>query len=61
MQGKYTAWGLYRDPDDPRLIVPKPIPAMGWTINVGHRFGPLVLLATGVGAVAAVGMTMLYG
>ena len=44
MSAKYNILGLYRDPNDPRLVVPKRIPAMGWTINLGHRFGPATLL-----------------
>lgn len=40
---KYNAPGLYRDAADPRLIIPKRIPAMGWTINLGHRYGPATL------------------
>ena len=37
MQNGYIAWGFYNDPNDPRLIVPKMNPAMGWTVNLAHR------------------------
>lgn len=53
-QDKYNGWGLYRDPNDPRLIVPKRIPAMGFTINLGHRYGPAALLATCLFAAAII-------
>jgi uncharacterized membrane protein len=43
----YDAIGLYYDESDPRLWVPKRIASMGWTVNVGHPFGPAVLLAIG--------------
>ena len=46
MNTKYS-WGLYNDPNDPRLIVPKMNPALGWTVNIAHppaRLG-LVLMA----------------
>ena len=36
MPHKYTAWGFYNDPADPRLVVPKLNPALGWTVNVAH-------------------------
>ena len=42
----YDTLGFYHDPDDARLIVPKRNPAMGWTINLSHPYGPLLLLAT---------------
>ena len=37
MLNKYSAWGVYNDPHDPRLIVPKMNPALGWTVNIAHR------------------------
>ena len=36
MRRGYNAFGMYNDADDPRLIVPKEIAVMGWTINLGH-------------------------
>lgn len=36
-QQKYNAWGLYCDANDPRFIVPKRNPALGWTLNIGHK------------------------
>ena len=50
--------GIYRCPADPRVIVPKRIKWMGWTVNFSHRYawpsllliivlmaGPLAILA----------------
>jgi uncharacterized membrane protein len=39
----WTRLGLYRAPDDPRLIVPKRIRPLGWTVNVAHSTSWLVL------------------
>lgn len=52
MTGRYDSVGLYHGPDDPRLIVPKRNPALGWTVNVDHRFGPALLMLTGAAALA---------
>ena len=38
-------WGFYHNPNDSRFIVPKRIPAMGWTINIAHRSGKIFMLA----------------
>lgn len=43
MNGWYDGFGFYHGPNDPRLIVPKRIPIMGWTINVSHPHAPLVM------------------
>jgi|GEM_PF-2544451 len=48
MSGKYDGLGLYHDPADPRLFVPKPIPMAGWTVNASHRNAPIILIALGV-------------
>jgi uncharacterized membrane protein len=56
----YGGWlGLYVSPCDTRVWVPKRIPALGWTINMGHRRGrlwaaailivPVVILAVAAG------------
>lgn len=39
----YDPIGLYHDAADPRIIVPKRMQALGWTINVGHRKGRSLL------------------
>jgi hypothetical protein len=39
----WTRWS-YKCKEDPRLIVPKRNPALGWTINSAHRKAPLILL-----------------
>lgn len=44
MNGWYDGLGFYHGPDDPRLVVPKRIPIMGWTINVSHPKAPLLAL-----------------
>ena len=43
MKDRYDALGLYHNPNDARIIVPKRVKALGWTINVGHRNGRLAL------------------
>jgi len=47
MPAGYDRLGLYHDAADPRLWVPKRIAAMGWTVNVAHPYGRLVLLGLG--------------
>lgn len=53
MRNKYC-WGLYNDPHDPRLIVPKMNPMMGWTLNIAHRQARLALAAIMIVLVASV-------
>jgi uncharacterized membrane protein len=53
MQKGYDLIGLYHDRDDRRVIVPKRVRALGWTVNVGHRKGKLVLSGIGLAIVAA--------
>lgn len=43
MDERYDWAGLYHDPDDPRLFVPKRNPSLGWTVNVEHPYGRTVL------------------
>ena len=59
MRDGYDAVGFYHDSEDRRLWVPKRNPMMGWTINLGHRFGRVVLGLIGVaaGCAIAVGVT----
>jgi uncharacterized membrane protein len=47
--------GRYTAPDDPRVIVPKRNPMLGWTVNFGQREGRRIVTATFVtyGSVAA--------
>lgn len=54
-------WGLYNDPADRRLIVPKMNPAMGWTVNVAHPSARLALVLMAVIIVAAVAASALLG
>jgi hypothetical protein len=39
----FTAWGLYSDPADPSLFVPKRIPWLGFTVNFAHPHAPLAV------------------
>jgi len=41
MRKGYDLLGLYHDADDPRIVVPKRMKALGWTVNVGHPKGQL--------------------
>jgi uncharacterized membrane protein len=37
-------WGLfYFNPDDPRVIVPKRIPWMGWTLNFARFYSWFII------------------
>lgn len=38
-------FGVYFSKADSRAIVPKATPAFGWTLNFGHRYSVLSLLA----------------
>ena len=35
-------WGCYYDPADPRILVPKRVASMGWTINLGRPAGKAI-------------------
>lgn len=54
MLGKYNSWGFYNDASDPRFIVPKINPAMGWTLNIAHRRARVALIL--MVAILAAGM-----
>jgi uncharacterized membrane protein len=55
MTSKYDGLGFYHDPADPRLLVPKSNPALGWTLNLSHRYGWLALAALLVVTLAPLG------
>ena len=59
MSKGYNLLGLYHDADDPRVIVPKRVKALGWTINVGHRKGQVAL--AGVGVAILIAAALQYG
>lgn len=40
-QDSYYVLGFYINPEDPRFLVPKRSPNMGWTINMGNMAGKL--------------------
>lgn len=35
-------WGCYYNPNDSRILVPKRVEGMGWTINIGHPVGKIM-------------------
>lgn len=45
---------FYHAPRDNRLLVPKRVPLLGWTINLGHPWGAAVML----GIVLAIGVAI---
>lgn len=60
MQSKYN-WGLYSDPNDPRFVVPKLNPALGWTVNIAHPQSRLALILIGMVVVAGLAGSVLLG
>ncbi|MET3826039.1 MULTISPECIES: DUF5808 domain-containing protein [Sphingomonas] len=53
MEEGYDWLGLYHDADDPRIVVPKRMKALGWTVNVGHRRGQVLFAFVGLAIVIA--------
>jgi uncharacterized membrane protein len=53
MKKGYDLLGLYHDADDPRIVVPKRVQALGWTVNVGHKKGQAVLAGIALAILAA--------
>ena len=57
----WRAGGIYVCRDDPRRIVPKRLPVLGWTVNFAHRsswailIGILVVFLLPVAALEALG------
>lgn len=49
-QENHYKWGVYYNPNDPSIFVPKRIAGMGWTINFAHPAGKLI----GVGIIVLV-------
>jgi len=47
-------FGIYFSKNDSRAIVPKATPVLGWTLNFGHRYSVLSLVAIMVLPVAIV-------
>lgn len=45
--GQFYKYGMYNNPSDPRVMVPKQF-GMGWTLNVGTPKGRIGMIATGV-------------
>lgn len=61
MLNKYNSWGLYSDPNDPRLIVPKMNQAFGWTVNIAHRSAGLALVGIAACIIAGIAVSVLLG
>jgi len=57
-QGNLWKWGLYNNPNDPRLFVPKRIAGMGWTINMAKPIGKIFMIGVCLVVVGALGMTV---
>jgi len=57
-QGNLWKWGLYNNPNDPRLFVPKRIAGMGWTINMARPIGKIFMIGVCLVVVGALGMTV---
>jgi len=51
---------MYCSPRDTRVWVPKQIPAMGWTVNLGHRAGIAWLIAIAALVIGFVGAVILF-
>ena len=45
---------FYYDPADPRILVPKQIPVLGWTLNAAHTISKIILFVTAALIVFAV-------
>lgn len=59
-QDSIWKWGCYYNPNDPRVMVPKRIAGMGWTINIGSPVGKAIGIGTLVLLLAVLG-TVFYG
>ena len=51
-KNNWTAIGLYKCSSDPRLIVPKQVKCLGWTINVAHSKSIFLSIIIGILALA---------
>lgn len=54
-------WGLYHNPSDPRLFVPKRVAGFGWTINTAHRSGKFFAWGTVILIIALVAFVFYSG
>lgn len=54
-------WGFYYNPNDPRIMVPKRIASMGWTINIGRPVGKAIGLGILALVVIIIGMVFYAG
>jgi len=59
MQNGYNGWGFYNNPRDPRLIVPKMNPMMGWTVNLAHREVRVALVVIAILIAASMAASLL--
>ena len=54
-------WGVYHNPNDPRIFVPKRIASMGWTINAGRPAGKFLYFGTGILILLIIGIVAFGG
>ena len=54
-------WGVYHNPNDPRIFVPKRVTGMGWTINAGRPAGKLLYFGTGILILLVIGLVAFGG
>lgn len=59
MRSKYR-WGLYYDPNDPRLVVPKINPVLGWTLNIAHSPARVILFLIAMAILGGLAAPLLY-
>ena len=57
-QGNLWKWGLYNNPNDSRLFVPKRIAGLGWTINMAKPIGKIFMIGVCLLVVGAIGITV---
>ena len=54
-------WGVYHNPNDPRIFVPRRVTGMGWTINAGRPAGKLLYFGTGILILLIIGLVAFGG
>lgn len=59
-QDNYNVLGFYVNPEDPRFLVPKRSPNMGWTINMGNTAGKITGVVILIFTLGIIGLSI-YG